>query len=199
MSAVCKREGCGKKVSARGFCSHHYKMQNRCMVNERRFELRRRYKDEWPPRWNNREAFVSDVGPQPGPKYRLLKKDRSKPISKTNIHWVAPLPIRAKATGRTHTGYNAEHHRFRKYGLYPDDYDRMLEEQDGVCAICKTLPPRRAGPTKVAILVVDHDHDTNKVRGLLCTGCNQGIGNFLENEDSLQSAVAYLRRHNGKR
>lgn len=61
----------------------------------------------------------------------------------------------------------------RKYGITLAEYDQMLEEQHGVCAICGGADPsgRR--------LAVDHDHETGKVRGLLCTSCNTRLG-FLE-------------------
>lgn len=71
----------------------------------------------------------------------------------------------------------------RKHGLTVDTYDQMLAEQGGVCAICKS---------DRTDFRIDHDHDTGRVRGILCNGCNAGIGMFLESIDSLESAVAYL-------
>ena len=46
-------------------------------------------------------------------------------------------------------------------------------------------------------LCIDHDHKTNRVRGLLCAHCNQGIGHFRDNIKTLESAIAYLERTNG--
>lgn len=71
------------------------------------------------------------------------------------------------------------------YGTSKIEYDQMHKKQRGTCKICKTK-------TK---LVVDHDHQTNIVRGLLCSLCNKGLGLFRENKKSLKSAVNYL---NGK-
>jgi hypothetical protein len=59
----------------------------------------------------------------------------------------------------------------RKYGISATDYDRMMAEQNGVCAICNS-PPR--GEKKV--LAVDHNHMTGEVRALLCDKCNTDIG-----------------------
>jgi hypothetical protein len=59
----------------------------------------------------------------------------------------------------------------RKYRMSIEDYDRMLAAQGGVCAICKGPSKRKNG-----LFDVDHDHKTGKVRGLLCHGCNTGIG-----------------------
>ena len=56
-----------------------------------------------------------------------------------------------------------------KYGITLGQYDEMLEEQGGVCLICKTHPEYRR-------LDVDHDHDTGEVRGLVCSACNFRIG-----------------------
>jgi len=69
----------------------------------------------------------------------------------------------------------------RKYGIEQSDYDRMFEEQGGVCKICKR-PQRARRAAKGADqrrLCIDHDHATGKVRGLLCDWCNTGLG-FLE-------------------
>jgi hypothetical protein len=74
------------------------------------------------------------------------------------------------------------------YGLTPVEYDKMVEEQNGKCAICGkdrnvTSDKRR--------LAVDHDHETGQVRGLLCTICNTRLG-ILENAEWVQKARAYL-------
>jgi len=65
------------------------------------------------------------------------------------------------------------------------DYESMMIEQDDRCAICGETPPGKA-------LHVDHDHETKKVRGLLCYGCNSGLGHFHDRPDLLQAAVTYL-------
>lgn len=76
--------------------------------------------------------------------------------------------------------------RFRYlYGITLEEYKRLAAAQNNRCAICMT-------ETK---LVVDHDHETHKVRGLLCARCNQGLGLFLDNTSSLVNAAAYLDRY----
>lgn len=69
----------------------------------------------------------------------------------------------------------------RLYGMSLLVYEIMKEEQHGLCAICK----------READLVVDHDHRTGTVRGLLCQSCNRGMG--MLGEDNLQSAMAYVQ------
>lgn len=81
-------------------------------------------------------------------------------------------------------------HLKRKYRIDVNEYKRLLSQQDGACAICKTDAPG-GGTTRFH---VDHDHATGAVRGLLCTRCNQMIGYGLDNPDILESGAAYLRR-----
>jgi hypothetical protein len=77
----------------------------------------------------------------------------------------------------------------RVYGLAVGQYDSMLDEQDGLCAICRRERPNGKR------LVVDHDHDTDVVRGLLCTNCNLGLGSFRDDIDLMLAAAAYLEHH----
>lgn len=81
----------------------------------------------------------------------------------------------------------------KKYKLTKQMYLDLLEQQNGVCAICK-LPPNRN------YLSVDHDHNCcdgiktcgNCVRGLLCASCNSFLGRVKDNSDSL---IAYLEKY----
>lgn len=74
----------------------------------------------------------------------------------------------------------------RHYGIDLAHYDMLLAEQGGCCAICRRPPKRKR-------LVVDHDHVTGAVRGLLCVGCNIALGH-LGDGAYLQSAGDYLAR-----
>lgn len=73
------------------------------------------------------------------------------------------------------------------YGMTVDDYNQRLRDQGGVCAICKSQ-----GPSDKR-LVVDHDHTTGAVRGILCSNCNAGLGMLQDNATLLDEAAAYLR------
>lgn len=83
-----------------------------------------------------------------------------------------------------------------KYKLPLDEYKKMLEIQNNLCFICK-LPETRKLPksNEIRSLTIDHNHNTGKVRGLLCHHCNVGIGHFDDNIDLLQSAIDYLKKH----
>jgi hypothetical protein len=74
------------------------------------------------------------------------------------------------------------------YGLTPDQFATMLADQGGRCAICRADTPGGKGGWHV-----DHNHDTNAVRGLLCHDCNLGVGQFGDDPDRLIAAAAYLR------
>jgi recombination endonuclease VII len=64
-------------------------------------------------------------------------------------------------------------------------YDRMFEAQGGRCAICKNPPGAQR-------FHLDHCHDSGKVRGLLCSCCNTGIGQLKHDETILLNAISYL-------
>lgn len=80
-----------------------------------------------------------------------------------------------------------------KYGISRSDYERMRDEQGGVCAICSG-PETSRDPrwSKLRELAVDHCHLTGRVRGLLCFACNSGIGKFSDSPDTLRAAAIYL-------
>lgn len=82
----------------------------------------------------------------------------------------------------------------RKYGLSPEDFQAKLQSQGGLCAICGNtliLPPDKGS----RLVVVDHDHQTGAVRGLLCRLCNVGIGSLGDDITVIEAAVAYLRKY----
>lgn len=83
------------------------------------------------------------------------------------------------------------------YGITLEEYNEMLSEQQGVCAICGNPPylVGTGGTTLPGSLAVDHCHKTGAVRGLLCTNCNLGLGSFFDNAVLLQRATAYLVAH----
>lgn len=102
------------------------------------------------------------------------------------VIWRAKYPDRSQMATRRGT--------LRKYGLTLADYERLLESQDGRCAICGTDDP---GHTPGRLFDVDHDHDTSKVRGLLCQHCNMGLGQFADDPDRLMKAAKYLEEKRG--
>jgi hypothetical protein len=82
-----------------------------------------------------------------------------------------------------------------RYGLSEDDYQNLFMAQDGKCAICGFEETEQTQGT-VRRLNVDHNHQTGKVRGLLCNRCNSGLGQFDDDVARLKVAVTYLERAN---
>ena len=75
-----------------------------------------------------------------------------------------------------------------KYGITLEEYNTILESQNGKCRICETeecLSGKR--------MAVDHNHQTGKVRGILCFKCNTGLGKFMDSIDLLKQAASYLK------
>ena len=81
--------------------------------------------------------------------------------------------------------WHQENNLIKHYGLRRVDVISLLTSQGDVCAICKTKRSR---------FVVDHDHLTSKVRGILCHKCNSGLGMFDDNDSYLNEAIQYLRK-----
>lgn len=80
------------------------------------------------------------------------------------------------------------------WGIGVAEYNALHEAQGGVCAICLE-PETSKHRGRVRRLAIDHDHETGRIRGLLCTQCNTALGKFRDSESRLLRAVAYLRQH----
>jgi hypothetical protein len=78
----------------------------------------------------------------------------------------------------------------KNYGITPEDYLAMFIQQEGLCACCRN-PPKEG-----KILCVDHCHQTNKIRGLLCESCNLVLGKVKDNTFTLKNMIKYLRKNN---
>ena len=86
----------------------------------------------------------------------------------------------------------------RRYGLDECGYFELLNKQNNKCGICGITEEDFLLTTgikrKITKFFVDHDHNTNEIRGLLCDKCNRGIGLLNDNIDTLRNAVAYLEK-----
>lgn len=153
------------------------------------------------------EAFLAGVGDRPSKRHRLYRRDKNLPVGPGNFEW--RLALVEKLPGESVNDYNKRYRRAHKdfygtdyhtaqlqrnYGITSYDLQRMAAEQDHRCAICgEKEKEQRNG--RVKHLAVDHDHQTGKVRELLCTSCNKGLGHFKDDIDRMLKAVAYLRKH----
>lgn len=80
----------------------------------------------------------------------------------------------------------------KKYGITLEEYNLRLKNQNNVCAICKS-----SENTGGRALAVDHDHETGKIRGLLCSKCNVSLGNINDNVEILRKMIQYLEQSAG--
>lgn len=113
---------------------------------------------------------------------KRLEKQNADPLywSKVQKAWRERNPEKAKQVNQKQ--------KFRKYGITEAIFWQMRAIQEDRCPICKKdLPPARRAH-------VDHDHNTGKVRSLLCRRCNTGLG-YVENKDWIRAALAYLQHH----
>jgi 5-methylcytosine-specific restriction endonuclease McrA len=79
--------------------------------------------------------------------------------------------------------------RKRSLGVTQEQFDAMAKAQDYKCAVCGTDDPGASRDWQV-----DHNHATGDIRGLLCMGCNLGLGHFRDNVATLSNAIEYLKR-----
>lgn len=106
--------------------------------------------------------------------------------------WREQNPERIAAYRERHAAAKRNKNLVSNYGITDEEYDQLLEGQGGVCAICKRPETKRGPQGGPRRLSVDHDHETRRVRGLLCLSCNTGIANFLESADLLMTAARYV-------
>lgn len=107
-----------------------------------------------------------------------------------------------KSINKKHKEYRDSHKAERrkqdlknKYNITLNQYNKLVEDQKGVCEICKLPETRKGNNRKIKRLSVDHCHKTGKVRGLLCQKCNSVLGYVDENKSILNNMIIYLERN----
>lgn len=151
-------------------------------------------------RWESVEQFIADIGEQPHAMARLIPADRNKSMGPGNFAWAESHQRSKDAEFQQKKRYEnrewyRDGHLMRKYHIRHADYVAKLIEQKGVCAICsqpETATDGRSG--RIKEYHVDHDHETGKVRGLLCTACNTAIGHMQEDVERLKAAIRYIEK-----
>lgn len=124
-----------------------------------------------------------------------------------NRAWVKANPEKNRAKGKRFRDANPVGYRHgqtksrlkRVYGISSEQYLKLMEDQNGECALCELpiislLDNDRdfKGRPDNNIARVDHCHETGRVRGLLCFGCNVGLGKFRDDTKLLLKATRYL-------
>jgi len=76
-----------------------------------------------------------------------------------------------------------------KFGLTVQQYDKMFQDQGGECKICSIAQSQLKKK-----LCVDHNHDTGRIRGLLCDSCNRAMGLLKESIPVIEKIIDYLKK-----
>lgn len=127
-------------------------------------------------------------------RYENMTPDQKAKANDRNRRWKAKNKEKVSEYKRTHYANNKDKYltierdrAYRKrYGITLSDYDRMLDEQDGKCAICGSETAGNTGQC----FAVDHCHESLAVRGLLCIKCNSRLGWFEANKDAVTKYLA---------
>lgn len=219
----CTVHGCDRLSVAHGYCMLHYqrwmkyghldetrpsdwgKRESHPLYQSWRWLIRKQSENLCGDWREDFWSFVKDVGERPTEIHRLRRIDESNFYGPLNFEWVeANVKLNeesdldyARRYMREYREKNPE--RFRNsdlkksHGIDANEYDKMLLDQGGVCAICgklNTAKDHRTGlPRRLA---VDHCHITGRLRKLLCQHCNQGLGNFKDDPQLLRAAADYL-------
>lgn len=181
---LCTTPGCGKPLRARGYCSGCYAAKRKS--GELDLVLLRNINNICPRCKANQRKRGHPYCPPCASEYERVRRngDRDALNARQRARYAAD-------PGR-YRGY-----KLKQYGLTVDQYEAMLIDQSGGCAIC--------GSTDTD-LHVDHDHSCcpekfrscgSCVRGLLCSSCNNGLGRFKDSPDLLIKASEYVEQ--GKR
>jgi hypothetical protein len=217
----CSVMSCGELSVAQNLCARHYKRWQRYgdpSITKRPSDwgskekhplystwsgLRRFHWKDLCDEWKNDFwVFVEDViERQTGA--RLVRISKTGPYSKQNMCWqvIKGTPVDRESAAKYQREWRADNIRSvksadmkRYYGITMGDYERILDSQDHSCAICKGNEGSIQSNGKPFSLAVDHCHDSKKVRGLLCSNCNRGLGFFGDNIATLLSAIEYLKK-----
>lgn len=136
-------------------------------------------------------------------KYRRENPEKIKAIQKRSTERIKNDPNRLEKLRGWQKQYREENRkalndgeRKRKFGITPERYSELLQSQNSVCAICDQ-PETATRMGKIKALAVDHCHKSGKIRGLLCSDCNTGIGKLKDDPKVLLAAIQYLTYHLG--
>ncbi len=224
-SRICLMPGCQAEVHARSLCHTHYMRDRRHgsptaikrpadwgsrdkhPLYERWKSMSRLAGKAIDPAWKDFWQFVQDVGQPPSELHRLYRINAKGLWSKENTEWRERLIVHGQATREAKAKYMREYYARsphvlkrgylkKHYGITLERYNEIYDSQKGLCAICERPERRIYHKTgEPFLLAVDHCHKTGKIRGLLCSYCNHGLGNFEDDTNRLESAIAYLKSH----
>lgn len=216
MPATCSVDDCVRWAAKGDMCDTHYR---RVLDHGHAEKVRKaphpEYRNWWWLKshgklcgaWMDIAVFVEAIGERPSQRHWLERHDEAKPFGPDNWFWREPV-LEEKHSFNTTEGrraYNqalsAAHpgryigQALKDYGLTTEDYEAMLAAQGGICGACGNLESERDSRNgRIKLFVVDHNHHTGAIRGLVCSGCNKAIGFANDDPQRLEMLAAYLRR-----
>jgi Recombination endonuclease VII len=125
--------------------------------------------------------------PYKDPEVRRASWKRRYYEKRENEQWIEDEKIRLREYRKLHPEQARNAQLKYNFGITIEDFEKLLEKQDGACAVCKTSFTKTPH--------VDHDHSSNKVRGLLCLSCNTALGNMRDSVEILAAAIEYLNKY----
>lgn len=166
-------------------------LQYSCKACSREADKKTRNKDrskatkqEWYR--NNRDISIARAKLQRGNTERWRQENRER------VNAVEKYRKATTEIGQEGVAHATLMRRFAKFGLTLDQYHAMAEAQDFQCACCGQVPTPTQGGAHDGFHI-DHHHVTGKVRGLLCGGCNVGMGMLQDSPEVCELAASYLR------
>jgi len=207
----CSCANCFNPIVAKGLCETHYRRLRKHGSTEQTRPLDWGLKEKHPlynswgwlkkmrgrhqidPAFEDFWVFVEEVGLRPTPQHSLRKLDETLGYVKGNLFWKESIASSADKTEYAKAWRKANPNKVKNsdlkkmFGITLDDYNQMLKSQNNSCAICG-----KHEDDESSSLAVDHCHTTGKIRGLLCSDCNRGLGMFKDNVVVLKNAISYL-------
>jgi hypothetical protein len=126
---------------------------------------------------------------------KILARKRSRGTAwhhRTKLQRRAKLIAHSRKQYKRNPDYWREYSLRKRFGLTTEEYNILLERQNGTCAICRAVEVDRSKFGKSKNLCVDHCHATGRIRGLLCRKCNGALGGMQDSPELLRRAIHYL-------
>jgi hypothetical protein len=194
---TCEIPGCDRPHKARGYCQTHYMQYKRCVP----FTLVIATRDRNGPATCTEGGCEGEVVGKGlcGTHYqRLRTKGHTRLVPRTQPEKFCPEEgcTRLVYCGGLCSVHYARLRKIQSFGLTEEEYNDLFASQNGLCAICNGKERARAAMTRnIRALAIDHCHETDRVRGLLCSSCNRAVGLLKDDPELIRKAADYVERH----
>jgi hypothetical protein len=208
----CTVANCDRFAEKKGMCDRHYRRvadhgHSDKIRQQGPSELRQHpYFKNWEylkrnnvlcDEWNDFRSFIRHVGERPTEYHKAYRPRKNELYGPDNFEWVLS---RSKNFAAHYVEFKPSREKSvlnRFYGMSQQQYDTLLAEQGGKCAVCDKNTDVYGKATEVnQSLSVDHDHSTGEIRGLLCRKHNFALGQLDDNPDIIRKLLEYVTKPN---